>query len=172
MEKRSTHPLAQAVLNAAKAHDVLDQYAPAADVAVLAGRGVQGQVDGRLVTVGSHHLFENEYPHPKDLCAKIDSAEAQGQTAMLLSDGDRVRGYIAVADEPRESSAAVVRDLNTLGLTTVMLTGDNARAADSIGQAVGVRDVRANLMPEDKVDAVQGLLRQQERLQASREDPS
>ncbi|MAS34987.1 MAG: cadmium-translocating P-type ATPase [Anaerolineaceae bacterium] len=160
VEKRSTHPLAQAVLNAAKAHDVLDQYAPAADVAVLAGRGVQGQVDGRLVTVGSHHLFENEYPHPKDLCAKIDSAEAQGQTAMLLSDGDRVRGYIAVADEPRESSAAVVRDLNTLGLTTVMLTGDNARAADSIGQAVGVRDVRANLMPEDKVDAVQGLLRQ------------
>jgi Cd2+/Zn2+-exporting ATPase len=69
-----------------------------------------------------------------------------------------VRGYIAVADQPRDSSAAVIRDLNALGLTTVMLTGDNERAAQFIGCEVGVRDVRANLMPEDKVSAVRGLL--------------
>ncbi len=160
VEKRSTHPLAQAVLQAAAAQQVLDQYAPATDVAVLAGRGVQGQVGDHLVTVGSHSLFDSEHPHPQALCDLIERAEAQGQTAMLLSDGQRVRGYIAVADQPRESSAAVVRDLNALGLTTVMLTGDNARAAQAVGAAVGVTDVRANLLPEAKVAAVRDLLAQ------------
>lgn len=158
VEKRSTHPLAQAVLNAAQAHQVLDQYAAATDVAVLAGRGVQGHVGDRLVTVGNHSLFEAEHPHPTSLCDLVDHAEAQGQTAMLLSDGERVRGYIAVADEPRSSSLSVIQELNTLGLRTVMLTGDNERVAQTIGDAVGVTDVRANLMPEDKVAAVQQML--------------
>jgi Zn2+/Cd2+-exporting ATPase len=158
VEKRSTHPLAQAVLQAAEAHEVLDQYAPATDVELLAGRGVQGRVGDRLVTVGSHTLFEADYPHPQKLCDLIDSAEAQGQTAMLLSDGDRVRGYIAVADQPRESSRTVIRDLNALDLQTVMLTGDNEQAARAIGRQVDVTDVRAQLMPEDKVNAVRSLI--------------
>src|SRR5690606_7901607 len=158
VEKRSTHPLAQAVLQAAEAHAVLDQYAPATDVELLAGRGVQGRVGDRLVTVGSHTLFEADYPHPQKLCDLVDSAEAQGQTAMLLSDGDRVRGYIAVADQPRDSSRAVIRDLNALGLQTIMLTGDNEQAARAIGRQVDVTDVRAQLMPEDKVNAVRSLI--------------
>ena len=160
VEKRSTHPLAQAVVQAAEAHRVSDQYTPATDVAMLAGRGVQGRVGDRLVTVGSHPLFEAEHPHSQAVCDWVDAAEAKGQTAMLLSDGERVRGYIAVSDQPRESSASVIRDLNGLGLNTVMLTGDNERAAQAIGREVGVTDVRANLMPEDKVTAVRGLLNQ------------
>ena len=160
VEKRSTHPLAQAVVQAAEAHQVSDHYTPATDVAMLAGRGVQGRVGDKLVTVGSHPLFEAEHPHPQAVCDWVDAAEAQGQTAMLLSDGERVRGYIAVSDQPRESSATVIHDLNTLGLNTVMLTGDNERAAQAIGREVGVTDVRANLMPEDKVTAVRGLMNQ------------
>jgi Cd2+/Zn2+-exporting ATPase len=158
VEKRSTHPLAQAVVQAAEAHRVSDYYTPATDVAMLAGRGVQGRVGDRLVTVGSHPLFETEHPHSQALCEWVDAAEAQGHTAMLLSDGERVRGYIAVSDQPRGSSQSVIRDLNALGVTTVMLTGDNERAAHFIGREVGVTDVRANLMPEDKVAAVRGLL--------------
>jgi Cd2+/Zn2+-exporting ATPase len=79
---------------------------------------------------------------------------------MLLCDGERVRGYIAVADQPRSDSAAVIHDLNALDITTVMLTGDNAQAAQTIGQRVGVHDVRANLLPQDKVTAVENLLQQ------------
>jgi Cd2+/Zn2+-exporting ATPase len=159
VEQRSTHPLAQAVVEAAAEHNVLNTYA-ATDVKALSGQGVQGYIDDQLVTVGSHSLFDAEHPHSQTLCDWIDAAEAQGQTAMLLCDGERVRGYIAVADQPRSDSAAVIHDLNALDITTVMLTGDNAQAAQTIGQRVGVQDVRANLLPQDKVTAVENLLQQ------------
>ena len=164
VEKRSTHPLAQAIIHAAEERQIADQYAVAANVEVLNGRGVQGDVDGQVITVGSHELFDSEHPHSEALCRLIDEAEAQGQTAMLLCDGGRVRGYIAVADTPRDDTASIVQNLHALGLTTVMLTGDNIRAAQAIGRDVGVDDVRAGLLPEDKVKAVQALLGQHERV--------
>ncbi|MBZ0283927.1 MAG: cation-translocating P-type ATPase [Anaerolineae bacterium] len=164
VEKRSAHPLAKAVVDAAGSRGLDTRYAPAESVAMLSGRGVQGQVNGKLITVGSHALFEAEHPHSRDLCNWVDAAEAQGQTTMLLCDGDRVRGFIAVADEPRADSQQVIADLKNLGIQTVMLTGDNATVAESIGKTVGVNDVRAGLLPADKVDAVKGLLNTQGRV--------
>ncbi len=164
VEKRSAHPLAKAVVDAAGSRGLDTRYAPAESVAMLSGRGVQGQVNGKLITVGSHALFEAEHPHSRDLCNWVDAAEAQGQTTMLLCDGDRVRGFIAVADEPRADSQQVIADLKNLGIQTVMLTGDNAAVAESIGKSVGVNDVRAGLLPADKVDAVKGLLNTQGRV--------
>ncbi len=158
VERRSTHPLARAVVDEAKVRGLAECYAPAESVESLSGRGVQGRVDGRLVTVGSHALFEATLPHPQALCALVEGAEANGQTAMLLSDGDRVRGFIAVADSARPESQAVIRDLKALGCSTIMLTGDNATVAASVGKAVGVDDVRAGLLPEDKVEAVRALM--------------
>lgn len=158
VERRSTHPLAQAVVSAAHERGVDTLYAPAEAVETLAGRGVQGTINGKIVTIGSHKLFEDEHPHSADLCRLVDDAEAHGQTAMLLSDGDRVRGYIAVADTARADSHAVVDELRALGLKTVMLTGDNTIVAKAIGVQVGVDDVRAELLPADKVDAVESLL--------------
>src|SRR5690606_24190587 len=118
---------------------------------------VQGRIGDKLVTVGSHSLFDAEHPHARDLCDAVDAAEARGLTAMLLCDGDRVRGYITVADAARDDSARVVRELRDLGQTTVMLTGDNPPVARAVGATVGVDDIRAGLMPEDKVSAVEGL---------------
>jgi len=164
VEKRSAHPLAKAVVDAAGSRGLDTRYAPAESVAMLSGRGVQGQVNGKLITVGSHALFEAEHPHSRDLCSWVEAAEAQGQTTMLLCDGDRVRGFIAVADEPRPDSQQVIADLKNLGIQTVMLTGDNAAVAESIGKSVGVNDVRAGLLPADKVDAVKGLLDAQGRV--------
>ncbi|MBI5667632.1 MAG: heavy metal translocating P-type ATPase [Chloroflexi bacterium] len=159
VEKRSAHPLAQAIVRAAEERDLQTQYTPAESVTVLSGRGVQGRVNGKTVTVGSHSLFEREHPHTQDLCDLIDAAEARGQTTMLLCDGDRVRGFISVADQPRADSRDVVQELRALGLHTVMLTGDNQAVADAIAREVGVTDARANLLPADKVDAVQALQR-------------
>jgi Cd2+/Zn2+-exporting ATPase len=158
VERHSAHPLAQAVVQAAQARGVDAAYPPAENVEILAGRGVQGYIGPDLVTVGSHRLFEAEHPHSPELCALIEESEAQGQTTVLLCDGDRVRGFIALADQPRPDSQSVIADLNALGVTTVMLTGDNARVAGAVGDAVGVQDVRAELLPQDKVGAVQGLL--------------
>ncbi len=162
VESRSAHPLAQAVVGAATERGVEHNYAPAERVEVLAGRGVQGYVPSdrgeKLVTVGSHSLFEAEHPHSPEFCQLIDEAESQGQTTMLLCDGDGVRGFIAVADEAREDSKQVICDLKALGIHTTMLTGDNRAVAESVGQQVGVDGVRAELLPEDKVEAVRALL--------------
>ncbi len=158
VERRSAHPLAKAVVHAAQSRGLAEAYAPAEAVEMLAGRGLQGRVNGKLVTVGNHDLFDAEHPHSANLCDLVNSAETQGQTSMLLCDGDRVRGFIAVADTARADSQQAIRDLKALGSATIMLTGDNAAVAQAIGRAVGVDDVRAGLLPADKVDAVKGLL--------------
>ena len=160
VERRSAHPLARAVVDAATERGLATVYATADAVEMVAGRGVQGRIGEKLVTVGSHSLFDAEHPHGHDLCDAVDAAEASGQTAMLLCDGDRVRGYITVADAPRANSAQVLRALHNLGQTTVMLTGDNAAVAHAVGATVGVDDIRAGLMPEDKVTAVEALTAQ------------
>lgn len=158
VEKRSTHPLAKAVINAAEQRGLVNAYAPAENVATLAGRGVQGEVNHQLVTLGNHRLFDEQFAHAPEFCATVQSAEAAGQTTMLLSDGERVRGFIGVTDAVRPESQKTIEDLNGLGITTVMLTGDNAIVAQAVGQQVGIKEIRANLLPADKATAVHELL--------------
>ena len=155
LERRSAHPIARSVVAAAERRGVAHLYAPAEDVAMQVGSGVQGRVNGKLATLGNHGLFDAGHPHLEQLCEWVESAEADGQTTMLLCDGDRVRGYIAVADEVREDGRRAMAELRALGLETVMLTGDNASVARAVGRSVGVDDVRAGLMPEDKLDAIE-----------------
>jgi Zn2+/Cd2+-exporting ATPase len=155
VEQRSAHPLAQAVVQHAQAQQVA--FAGADNVETLAGRGVRGTVDERLITVGSHALFDADYPHDEALCNAMDAAAAQGQTTMMVAVDKDVLGYIAVADALRSTSRTVIDELNTLGLTTIMATGDNRVVAQAIGSAAGVKDVRADLMPQDKVTAVKQL---------------
>lgn len=157
IERRSSHPLAQAVVNAAKQRGLTERYPAAEAVIALEGRGLQGEVNGRTATVGNHHLFDAELPHDDRLCDWVDSAEALGHTTMLVSDGDRVRGYLAVSDELRPESAEVVAELKALGKEVVMLTGDNPRSAHSVSTALGVDQAQAGLLPGDKVNAVQAL---------------
>lgn len=159
VESRSTHPLAQAVINEAQARNVLDRYTHADNVENMSGRGIKGIIDGNQVVIGSHALFDNQFDHTDEFCQMVKDAEANGQTTMLLHDGDRVRGYIAVADDVRDTSQAVVSDLNQLGLDTVMLTGDNPTVAQAVADRIHVRDVRASLLPDDKVTAVEELMK-------------
>ncbi len=154
VERGSSHPFAQAISAESNALNLADRYATATQVTALAGRGVQGYVNDQLVTLGSHVLFENEHPHPQALCDMIAETEDRGETAVLLCDGERVRGYISLADQPRENAGEAIEALHDLGLRTVMLTGDNQQAARVIGAMVGVRDIRAGLLPEDKLDAI------------------
>ena len=157
VERRSEHPLARAVVEAAGERARHGDFA-VGDVESLAGRGVRGTVNGKRITVGSHALFDAELPHDDNFCRAVSDVEANGHTAMLVSDGDRVRGYIAVADQPRLRGRAAIADLKNLGIhKTVMLTGDNAIIAQAIADGVGVDDVRANLLPADKVQVIQSL---------------
>ena len=157
VERGSSHPFARAISADAEARDLAGRYATATQVTALTGRGVQGYVDEQLVTLGSHAHFEQEHPHPPALCRRIEATEARGETAVLLSDGERVRGYLSLADQPREQARVALQQLHALGLETVMLTGDNPRAAQSIGARLGLRDIRAGLLPQDKLAALRAL---------------
>lgn len=157
LERRSAHPLAGSVVSAAAQLGLMELYPPALEVVTLAGSGLQGMVNGKLATIGSHTLFERDHPHQQALCNWVQAAEELGQTTMLVCDGDRVRGYIALADTLRDSSRATISALHALGKQTAVLTGDNPAAAGAIAGQLGIDHVRAGLLPEEKVTAVREL---------------
>ncbi len=157
VEGQTAHPLARAVVQAAGARSLTTAYPPAEAVELLPGRGVRGVVNQQQITLGSHHYFDETYPHSAELCGLAQAAEADGQTTLLLAENDRVRGFLSVSDEVRLVSQQVVRALNAQGVVTVMLTGDHAAAANAIGEQVGVRDIRAGLLPADKLTAIHQL---------------
>ena len=110
--------------------------------------------------VGSPNLFEELHGSiPNDRKEKITELQIQGKTVMVLGTEKEILSFIAVADEMRESSKEVIGKLNSMGIETVMLTGDNARTAAAIGKRVGVSDIRADLLPEDKLNFIKELRR-------------
>ena len=157
VEQRSEHPIAHAIVRHAEwTHDVL---APAADVRSLAGRGAEGRVGGGLVVLGNHRLFEERRLCSPAIHDRLDEVSASGRTAVLVAHDDRPIGIIAVSDRPRRSGRDTVDLLRRHGVRSVMLTGDNRSTASAIAAELGVDDVRAELLPEDKVTAVEDLRR-------------
>ena len=155
VEAQSAHPFAEAILQAASKQGVA--YRDASGVEALAGLGVRGEVDGRRVTIGSHRYFDDAFEHSDHMCALAAGIEDSGQSAVMVHDGDAVRGVIALSDAPRDESPAVVRALGAIGIESVMLSGDNRRAAESIAAQVGVHRFYGELLPKDKVAAVETL---------------
>ena len=157
LERHSTHPLAQAIAEEAEWRNVKDLYPPAENLITRGGLGLEGNINGEHMTIGNLRLFEEEHHIPPIVHEWVDQAESEGKTAMLLCDGERVRGFIAVADAPRPESSKVVKALNGFGKHTIMLTGDNAAVAKAVGEKVGINAVRSNLLPDDKQAAVEKL---------------
>ncbi len=156
VERRSEHPLAGAVLSEAAARGVDSLYPAGEGVAALAGRGISGRVNGRTITIGSHAYFEDDATHDPHHAA-IAAADAAGLTTMLVSDGV-YRGYITLADVPRQGSREAMAELAGMGVRPlVMLTGDHAATAERVAAEVGLTDARAGLLPGDKVAAVEAL---------------
>jgi Cd2+/Zn2+-exporting ATPase len=157
VESQSEHPLARAVLAEAVARGLA---VPAAgEFVALPGQGAQAVVEGRQVSIGSHVLFDSWRNHGGAVCDRVDALEAQGKTVMIVGDAQSAWGLIAVADTVRPESAATVAALKAAGIaSTVMLTGDSPTVAHAIGRAVGVDEIRAGLLPQDKVAAVDELL--------------
>ena len=157
LEAHSTHPLGTAVTQEALARGVLNRYPAAEGLQVLEGRGQQGMLNGKLATVGSLPLFLSEHDTPEQIIEASQAAELQGQTTMLICDGDRVIGYLAVQDEPRPGTKEVLAELKADGIHTLMLTGDNAGVAERVAKEVGIDQVFANLLPADKLSKLNAL---------------
>ncbi|MEH0444131.1 heavy metal translocating P-type ATPase [Streptomyces sp. B21-102] len=150
LEHASEHPVARAV--AAGAEERVGELPAAERFENVPGRGVRGLVEGREVAVG--RLFASL---PEELARARDEAERDGMTAVVAGWDGVARGVLAVADAVRETSAEAVRKLRALGLTPVLLTGDNRTVAEAVAAAVGIDRVVAEVLPEDKVDVVRRL---------------
>ncbi|GAA2481389.1 heavy metal translocating P-type ATPase [Actinocorallia cavernae] len=152
LEHASEHPVARAV--AAGAEERVGALPAVEHFENVPGRGVRGRVDGREVAVG--RLYDDV---PEELARAAAEAEREGRTAVLAGWDGRARGVLAVADAVKETSAEAIRELRALGLTPVLLTGDNRTVAESVARAVGIdaAHVYAEVLPEDKVDVVRRL---------------
>ncbi|MDO0933304.1 heavy metal translocating P-type ATPase [Streptomyces sp. DG2A-72] len=153
LEHASEHPVARAV--AVGAEERVGPLPPAEEFENVPGRGVRGRVEGREVAVG--RLYE---ALPGELARAKDQAESSGRTAVVVGWDGVARGVVAVADAVKETSAEAVRELRALGLTPVLLTGDNRAVAQAVARAVGIDEVIAEVLPEDKVDVVRRLRRE------------
>ncbi len=156
VEQRSEHPIAAAILRYAAAERI--DLAPATGVVALAGLGVEGHVGGAQVLLGNHRLFEDRGLCSASLHAHLDATGSTGRTPVLVAWKGTAVGVISVADGPRESARRALEALRRQGITSlVMLTGDSRGAASAIGAELGVDEVHAELMPEDKVTVLAGL---------------
>jgi len=157
VEHGSAHPLAEAVLERARAGGIA--YAPAAEAAALAGQGVTGKVNGRSIFVGAPRHAEKRAAFDKRARLVAEELEAAGKTvAAVVADGALV-GHIALRDEPREDAAAAIAELKAMGIRSAMLTGDNARTGAAIARQLGMEH-KAELMPDDKVAAIKAFARE------------
>ncbi|MGW4466402.1 heavy metal translocating P-type ATPase [Micromonospora sp. NPDC004704] len=156
VEAASEHPIARAI--AAGAVDRVGTLPPVGGFAGLGGLGVTGTVDGHHLTVGRERLLvDRGLELPEHLATARADAEAEGRTAVLAGWDGRVRAVFVVADVVRSTSVEAVAALRALGLTPVLLTGDNTGAARSVGAEVGIDEVIAEVLPADKVDVVKRL---------------
>ncbi|WP_241724157.1 cation-translocating P-type ATPase [Dietzia sp. E1] len=149
-ETASEHPLAEAIISGARGAglevDLVEAAAP------VAGKGIRAEVDGRVVSVGSADLLDHRPDN-----ARILELNEQGRTAMFVGVDGRAVGIVAVADTIRDDAPAAIRALHDAGIRVVMATGDAERVARNVGTELGVDEIRAELMPEDKVEIVREL---------------
>jgi Cd2+/Zn2+-exporting ATPase len=157
LEARSEHPLGAAIRAHAAARGVT--AAPADDFRVLAGEGAAGRIGGRSFWVGSHRLLEQRGQETPAVHARLEAMEDAGRTAVVVGNDEHVCGLVAVADGVRAEARAAIEELGRLGIAaTVMLTGDNRGTAEAIARATGIGEVRAELLPEEKLAAVEELV--------------
>jgi Cu+-exporting ATPase len=153
LEDASEHPIAQAVAQGA-VHEVGALPTPE-DFANIEGKGVQGVVDGHAVLVGRESLLADWSQRlSPDLAAAKAAAEAEGKTVVAVGWDGKARGVLVVADAVKPTSAEAIAGLKGLGLTPVLLTGDNQAVARRIAAEVGIDQVIAEVLPKDKVDVV------------------
>nr|WP_221378977.1 heavy metal translocating P-type ATPase [Actinoplanes polyasparticus] len=155
VEAASEHPIAQAIVRAGAGKSPLP---PVSGFANLEGLGVTGAVDGHTVLVGRPQLLrERGYAVPAEVEQAVITAQQAGRTAVVAGWGDTARGVLAVADAVKPTSREAVAGLRRLGLTPILLTGDNETVARAVAAGVGIDDVIAEVLPAGKVDVVKRL---------------
>lgn len=164
LESRSEHPLAQAVLRAAAERNL--SVEPAREFRALAGSGATGSIAGQSLFIGNERLLaEQRLALPDAIAAQASLWQEAGRTVVFLFDDEQVLALLAFSDQVRPEAAGAIEQLRRAGIQSVaMLTGDHRRAAAAIAERLGVDSVQAELLPEDKVAAINQLLQQYQRV--------
>ena len=151
IEQVSEHPLARAIVDGARERGVAIPEALA--FTAMTGAGAQAEVCGRRMKIGRPAMFTLT----PDVAIEVEAQESQGNTVVVLGEDQEAWGLIAIADTVRPEAAAAVQRLRAAGIRVALLTGDNARVAEALGAGLGVDEIRAGLLPEQKVEAVREL---------------
>jgi Cu+-exporting ATPase len=158
LETLSEHPLAQAVVNAAKEKNLALKEVH--DFESLAGKGVKGMIEENTIHIGSARLMKESGIAVERCLAKVEELEAQAKTVIALAMNATVVGIIAIADVLKPDAKEAVQKLRALGIETIMITGDNRRTAEAIARQTGIEKVFAEVLPGEKADNVKLLQRE------------
>jgi len=157
MESQSDHPLARAIVAHVKSQGVT--FAPSQGFQTLQGKGATAVLDGRTYWLGSHRFLEEQGAETPEIHAQLESLERDGRTVVAFGMGRELIGFLALADAVRPTSASTLQGLREAGVEhLVLLTGDNSGTAQAVGRQVGLTEIQAELLPEDKVKAVEALV--------------
>ncbi|MFT4582584.1 MAG: Cu+-exporting ATPase [Gammaproteobacteria bacterium] len=152
LEKGSEHPLAAAIVAGAEERNV--PLAPVTDFESVTGKGVTGNVDGRSVSLGNRAMMDDLEISIDSIVDEADTLRSEGQTVMYVTIDNALAGIVGVADPIKESTAEAIEVLHAEGIRIVMLTGDSRRTADAVARQLGIDEVVAEVLPEDKVAEV------------------
>jgi len=155
LERASEHPLAAAIVDAAKERELV--LTEAGDFDSPVGKGVTGTVEGRSIVIGSHRIMTDVGIDTSSLAAEAEALRAEGGTVIFVALDGRVAGLLAIADPVKQTTPAAIRALKQAGIRVVMLTGDNRTTAQAVARRLGIDDVEAEVLPEDKSAVVSRL---------------
>ena len=158
LERSSEHPLAEAIVEGAESLGSSRQEA--SDFAAVTGKGVHGTVGSRTVALGNAAMMTEMGLATAEADAKADTLRAEGKTAMFVAVDGLLAGIVAVADPIKDSTAQAIDALHSLGLHVIMATGDNERTARAVASKLGIDEVRAGVLPEDKKDLIDQMRRE------------
>ncbi|TBN43799.1 heavy metal translocating P-type ATPase [Paracoccus subflavus] len=157
LERGSEHPLAEAIVEGAATRGA--EVRPASDFQAITGKGVSGTVQGRKAALGNAAMMTALGLDASLAESQADALRSDGKTAMFVAIDGRLAGIVAVADPVKASAVEAIRALHQLGLRVIMATGDNQRTAEAVAARLGIDDVRAGVLPEDKKNLIDALRR-------------
>jgi Cu+-exporting ATPase len=158
LEKGSEHPLAEAIVDGAQQRGLT--LGATEDFEAVTGMGVKGMVDGMSVALGNLKLLQELGVNAGDVAVQANARRDQGETVMLVVIDGAVAGLVSVADPVKETTPAALRELHELGLRIIMATGDNERTARAVAAKLGIDEIRADVLPEDKARIIAELQRE------------
>ncbi|RIV83983.1 copper-translocating P-type ATPase [Aurantiacibacter xanthus] len=155
LERGSEHPLAEAIVNGAEERAI--SLVEAREFEAVTGKGVKGEVDGHAVSLGNKAMIEDLGLAAGDLVEKANQRRDEGETVMFVAIDGAIAGLVSVADPIKETTPDALKALHTLGLRIIMATGDNERTAKAVAARLGIDEIRADVLPEDKARIIREL---------------